>query len=417
MAHDVTLTMDGLLINWLKDVGDSVNAGDVLAEFEADKATVEVEADHAGIVLELRADPGDEVSEGTVIAVIGEAGEEAPAQSQSEGKPEKAAQPAEEAQNGATAQAQPEAVGAARSSNGASRAADGRIKASPLARNIAAEKGINLSNVSGTGPGGRIVKADVENYKAPAPALAPATGRQTYGKLPEGDHVEIIEVDRMRRAIADGTILSKTLTPHFYVTVDIAMGPLMSLRKVLNKSLEEEDIKISVNDLLVKATALTLKKFPNLNSHYYGDKIVRYKEINVGIAVALPNNGLINAVSHNADKVPLSEMAVAHKAMFERLRSGKIKSEDIRGATFTTSNLGPYDVDHFAAIISTPESGILAFGSAKQVPIVKEDGTLGVGNRMKVTISVDHRVSDGAEGAEFMQYFRELLENPMRLLV
>jgi len=220
----------------------------------------------------------------------------------------------------------------------------------------------------------------------------------------------------MRQRIADGTVLSKSNIPHFYVTSDIDMAPLLKLRKELNAGLAEQGIKISVNDMIVKATALTLRQYMNLNAHYYGDKIVRYQRVNVGIAVAIPN-GLINVVSHDADVRTLSKMAVEHKAMFERARDGRVKPEDLKGATFTVSNLGPFDVDHFSAIINPPEAGIIAVGSAKKVPIVLADGSLGVGNRMKVTISVDHRVSDGAEGAEWLKYFKGLLENPMRLLV
>ncbi|MCL4255888.1 MAG: 2-oxo acid dehydrogenase subunit E2, partial [Anaerolineae bacterium] len=220
----------------------------------------------------------------------------------------------------------------------------------------------------------------------------------------------------MRRAIADNTILSKQMTPHFYVTVSVDVAPLLKLRSQLNANLEG-DAKISVNDLIVKAVALALRKFPNLNSHYYGDKIVRHHRINIGIAVALPNNGLLNVVAKDADKMALSAMAVANKAMFERAREGKVKPDDIKGATFTVSNLGPYQVDSFSAIISPPEAGILAVSSAKKVPIVLDDGTIGVGERMNLTLSVDHRVSDGAEGAQFMVELRALIENPMRLLV
>jgi pyruvate dehydrogenase E2 component (dihydrolipoamide acetyltransferase) len=300
---------------------------------------------------------------------------------------------------------------------------DGRIKASPLARNIAREKGIDLAQVQGTGPDGRIVRADVESFTPAAPATpaasaAPAAGvRPTWGRLPEGDDVEIIDITKMRRAIADSTITSKSQVPHFYVTVDIDVEALLALRTQLNAGLEAEGVKISVNDLVVKAAALTLKKFPNLNTHFYGDRLVRHKRINIGIAVALPNNGLLNVVSPDADRTALSAMAKHHKEMFDRAREGKVRPEDLRGATFTVSNLGPYDVEQFAAIISPPEAGILAVSSARRVPIVKPDGTIGVGNRMKVTISVDHRVSDGAEGAQFMQYFRSLIENPMKLLV
>jgi pyruvate dehydrogenase E2 component (dihydrolipoamide acetyltransferase) len=404
------------LLNWLKDVGESVKKGDIIAEVEADKATMEIEAPADGVILSLNAEVGEELEEGAVIGQIGAQGETATDSGASSKKAE-AKQPEQEAS------AVSVATNGAAQTNGASVAAmtdDGRVKASPVARNIADDKGIDLAQVKGTGPGGRIVKSDVENFTPSAAPVrsAPATGtseRATYGKIPT-ENVEILEINRMRRAIADGVILSKQQIPHFYVTVEIDVEPLLNLRKELNASLEEEGIKISVNDMLVKAAALTLRKFPNLNTHYYGDRMVRHQRINIGVSVALPNNGLINVVAHDADKRSLSDLAVENKAMYERAREGKIKPEDTRGATFTISNLGPYDVDHFSAIISPPEAGILAVGSAKKIPIVKEDGSLGVGSRMKVTISVDHRVSDGAEGAEYMQAFRELLENPIRLL-
>ena len=403
MAHEVKLTMDGLLINWLKDVGDSVNAGDIIAEFEADKATVEIEAGSDGELLELRAEPGDELGEGSVIAVIGAQGETvAPA----EASPP-AAETTEETAKTAT--------------NGQSMTDDGRIKASPLARRIAAEKGIDLARVQGSGPSGRIVKSDVENLSAtplppPAPPSAPAAAAQpTWGALPQDD-VEIIPLSRMRRAIADGTVRSKSNTPHFYVTVEVDVEALLALREEINSALSERGIKISVNDMLIKALALTLRKFPNLNTHYYGDRFVRHKRVSIGISVALPDNGLVNVVCPDADKVSLSEMAVNNKAMYERARSGVIKPEDIRGATFTISNLGPFNVKDFSAIISSPEAGILAVSASQRVPIVLADGSLGVGTRMNMTLSVDHRVSNGAEGAAFMNHLRELVENPLRLL-
>ncbi len=403
MAHEVKLTMDGLLINWLKEPGDAVSAGDIIAEFEADKATVEIEAGSDGQLLELRAEPGDELGEGSVIAVIGSEGESA--------APPKDAPPATTA-----AEAPAEA-----STNGGSMADDGRVKASPLARRIAADKGIDLSRVQGTGPGGRIVKEDVENLSAtpmlpPAPPSAPAAGAQpTWGAVPTDD-VEVIPLSRMRRAIADGTVRSKSNTPHFYVTVEVDVEPLLAMRAELNRALAERGIKISVNDLLIKALALTLREFPNLNSHYYGDRFVRHNRINIGISVALPENGLVNVVCPDADKAPLSAMAADNKAMYERARGGKIKPDDIRSATFTISNLGPFNVKDFSAIISSPEAGILAVSSARRVPIARDDGTLGVGSRMNVTLSVDHRVSNGAEGAAFMNHLRELVENPLRLL-
>lgn len=429
MSQDITLNMDGMLLNWLKNVGDTVRAGDIIAEFEADKATVEVEAPSDGVILSLNAESGEELQEGAIIGVIGSADEETAAQAESE--PADAPAPEPEAQVETPAQSAPAPVAPVESAD-----LNGRIKASPVAKRIAEEKGIDLHQVQGTGPGGRITKSDVENFdpsqarpvsapSAPAPMQQPAgtpaasgVGGTTYGKLPQAsDDVEIIDISRMRRAIADGTIRSKQLTPHFYVTVSVDVEPLLALRKELNTSLEAEGIKISVNDMIVKACALALKKFPNLNTHYYGDKLVRYKNINIGIAVALPDNGLMNVVAHDADKMALSVLAQSNKEMFTRARDGKIKPADLQGATFTVSNLGPYNVDHFSAIISPPEAAILAVGSAKKIPVVLDDGTLGIGNRMSITLSVDHRVSDGAEGAQFLQLLVELLENPMRLLV
>ena len=409
---DITLTMDGLLLNWLKEVGDSVSAGDVIAEFEADKATVEVESPADGVLSETLIDIGDEVDEGTVIARVGDS-----VASSGNGSAKKAdPAPAQEEQSA------PEPSQA--SSNGtAATTPDGRVKASPLAKKIAEDKGINLANIAGSGPSGRIVKADVENYTPPKaeakaePVASGAPAYQSYGKLPEGDHVEITDVSRMRKAIAKGTITSFNTTPHFYVLVETDVAELLKLRKELNADLAEEGIKISVNDMIVKAAALSLKKFPNLNSHYYGDKLVRHKHINVAIAVALPDNGLVNVVSVDADRTPLSMMAEYHKQMFTDSREGKIKSEYIKDGTFLVSNLGAYGVESFSSIIDPPQSGALAVGASQKVPIVKEDGTLGVGMRMKVSLSIDHRVSDGAEGAQFLQHFKWLIENPMRLLV
>ncbi|MDE2951011.1 MAG: dihydrolipoamide acetyltransferase family protein [Chloroflexota bacterium] len=406
MAYEVKLTTDGLLINWLRDVGENVSASDIIAEVEADKATVEIEAGSDGMLLELRAEPGDEIGEGTVIAVIGASSEAAasePDSAPAKGEaPSKAPPPATE-------------------TNGAAMTDDGRVKASPLARRMAADKGIDLSRVSGTGPGGRIVKSDIENFAEkpklpPMPASSPsASGQPTWGKLPEED-VDVLPLSRMRRAIADGTIRSKSNTPHFYVTVEADVEPLLALRAEINSALADEGIKISVNDLLIKALALCLREYPNLNSHYYGDRLVQHQRVNIGISVALPDNGLVNVVCHDADSVPLREMAVNNKAMYERARSGKIKPDDIRGATFTISNLGPFNIKDFSAIISSPEAGILAVSSARRVPVVRDDGTLGAGTRMNMTLSVDHRVSNGAEGAGFMNHLRELVENPLRLL-
>jgi pyruvate dehydrogenase E2 component (dihydrolipoamide acetyltransferase) len=423
MAAPVTLTMDGTLLNWLKQVGDAVKKGDIIAEVEADKATVEIEAPESGVITALNAQPGDTIKAGTDIALIGAGvAEPAPASAPMPQPVVKAAEPSAPA-------------GAAARTNGAPAASltdDGRIKASPIARKIAAERGIDLRQVAGTGPGGRIVKEDVEGLAlgaapvtpavqpAPAPAaaavLAAGPVAPAVRVMPEGPDVEVIELTTMRKRIAQVTVESKQWQPHFYVTTEIDVDPLLALRQQLNAGLSDEQ-KISVNDLIVKAAALTLRQYPNLNSHFYGDKLARHKRINIGIAVALPTGGLLNVVAKDADKVALGTLAQQNKEMFARAREGKIKPEDITGATFTVSNLGPYNVEHFAAIINPPEAAILAVGTAAKVPVVKPDGSLGVGTRMKVTISVDHRVSDGAEGAQFLQAFKALLENPMHLLI
>jgi pyruvate dehydrogenase E2 component (dihydrolipoamide acetyltransferase) len=221
----------------------------------------------------------------------------------------------------------------------------------------------------------------------------------------------------MRIRIGDRLVQSKQYVPHFYVTTEIDVGAALALRKELNASIDDPAGKISVNDLIVKAAALALRAYPNLNSHYYGDRLARYKRINIGIAVALPQGGLVNVTAYDSDKTALGTLAAQNRDMITRARDGKVKPHEIEGATFSVSNLGPYEVDHFIAIINPPEAGIIAVGSARKVPVVLEDGTLGVGMRLKATISVDHRVSDGVEAAEFMKLFKELLEHPMRLLI
>jgi pyruvate dehydrogenase E2 component (dihydrolipoamide acetyltransferase) len=227
--------------------------------------------------------------------------------------------------------------------------------------------------------------------------------------------VEEKPLTRMRQRIAAVTVESKQTVPHFYVTVEIDMAPAVALRKQINESLPD-DQKVSVNDIVVKAAALCLRQFPNLNSHYYGDKIIHHKRINIGIAVALDEGGLINVVAKDADSTAISRLAQRNKVIIANARSGKIKPEDIEGATFTVSNLGPYDVEHFEAIINPPEAAILAVSSARQVPVVI-NGEIAVGTRMKATLAVDHRVSDGAEAAQYLVALRDLLQNPMRLLL
>jgi pyruvate dehydrogenase E2 component (dihydrolipoamide acetyltransferase) len=419
---------EATLLNWTKQVGDTINVGDVIAEVETDKVTVEVESPVAGTILDLQAEPGAVVAVGSVIGHVGAAGE--PAQAGPQPASARAAASADDKKVAA-----PQVATSARpSGNGAATAVpatpavettngnlpDG-VRASPIARKLASDKGIDLRQVRGTGPGGRIIKSDVESFTpsaAPAPAAAKpmAIPAPTYGEVPSGSDVEVIELSKLRERIGRRMTESKQQVPHFYVTTEMDVDALLALRKQLNDGLEEAQ-KITVNDLLVKATALTLRKFPNLNTHFYGDRVVRYKRINIGMAVALPQGGLINVVAKDADKTALSSLAQHNKEMIARAREGKVKPDDIEGSTFTVSNLGPYEVEHFIAVINPPEAGILAIGTAQKTPVVKDDGTVGVITRLKITISVDHRVSDGAEGAQFLQAFKDLVENPMRLLI
>lgn len=413
-------TSEIYFMGWVKNVGDRIQPGDKIADIETDKVSMDLEADVSGTILQLVAEPGKEIAVGSVIGYVGEAGESvgsAAASSAGASNGAAASAPAPSAAPVAT----PALVPAAELAD----YPDG-VKATPIARRIAKERSIDLRLVRGSGPSGRITKEDVEGFMPPAiaPALAqvivPATAAlasaPTFGELPSGPDIEIIDTSRIRSTIARRMVQAKQQTPHFYVTSELDTTALMALRAELNANLSD-DKKITVNDLIIKAAALALVQFPNLNTHFYGDKLVRQKRIHIGIAVALSSGGLINVVAKDADKTSVGTLAVQNKAMIARAREGKQTLDDVQGSTFTVSNLGAYEVEHFLAIINPPEAGILAVAAARKLPIVLADGTLGVGSRMKTTVSVDHRVSDGAEGAQFMQAFRALVENPMRLLI
>jgi len=430
---------EGQLVGWLKKVGDEISEGDVIAEIESDKATIEVEVFQAGTLLELLATEGDWVPVGAPIAIIGAAGEAVDKAALDLGDAAAASTNGESGSTPAPAEAPAADAKAPNGTNGTtpavSKPADGGagfpegVKASPLARKVADDLGVNLGSVEGSGPNGRIIRADVERFKeemgdmpaapAAAPAGAPAPvqpGQIPFRPVTATDDDKVIETSRMRKAIVKNMVESKTTIPHFYVTVDIDMEPAVALRKDINARLEEQDVKVSINDMVIKAAALTLANFRNLNASFNGDSIVQYGHINVGIAVAIPG-GLLNVVSKDADKTPLAKMAVSHKEMIARAREGKVKPDDVSGETFAVSNLGPYDVENFVAVINPPGAAIMAVGSAKKVPVVTEDGRVGIGTRMKATLSADHRVTDGAEAAQFMKFFKDVMEDPMRLLL
>lgn len=418
---------EGVLNNWLKQVGEMVNKGDVVAEIESDKATLELESQVGGVLLHLIHSPGDVVPVGANMAIVGESGEDVSGLIGSGGAAAAPAPAAASAAQAAAPAAAEESYPPAPAADTApAQAADGAfpagVKATPVARRIAEEHKVDLLRVQGSGPEGRIRKADVEAFLAsPQPAASPAPTPAPQPAVPvpavmpvAGDGDEEIPLTRLRQAIGRRMVESKTTVPHFYVTNEIDMVAALALRKQVNETLPDEQ-KVSVNDLIVKAAALALRDFPNLNAAFAGDKIIRHNRINVGSAVAV-EGGLLTIVQKDTDTSTLSKVAADNRAMIARAREGKVKPDDVEGGTFTISNLGAFDVDHFIAIINPPDAAILAIGSAREVPVVV-NGQLAVGTRMKATISADHRVTDGAEAARFMQRFKALLEQPLRLLV
>jgi pyruvate dehydrogenase E2 component (dihydrolipoamide acetyltransferase) len=301
----------------------------------------------------------------------------------------------------------------------------GPVKASPLAKKMARDSKVDLSRLQGTGPGGRVVRRDIEQALAgggigltgltsPTSPHAAVFGSTSIATPITGLADEVTTQTKLRQAIARRMTESKNTVPHFYVSHEYKMEAVMALRKQLNDYLPDNE-KLSVNDFIVKAVALALREFPNLNASFAGDKVIRHGAINVGVAVSV-ENGLLTVVSKNTDYLPLRVISTEVKRMAAGAREGKVKPEDIEGSTFSISNLGMYDVENFVAIINPPEAAILAVGSAREVPVV-ENGEIRIGWRMKATISVDHRVSDGAEAAQFMQALARYLEEPLRLLV
>ncbi len=416
---------EGTLIRWAVPEGESVEKGALLAEIETDKATVEVESMFTGTVRKHLVPEGSIVPVNTPIAVVGAPDEEIDLDSLV-GEESVEAVEAAEAEEDTEAESVPAAA-----ETSAQPAGDGNlpggVRATPLARRIAEDQGVDLSALSGSGPSGRIMKKDVEEAASapPAPAAAPQAASvpekkpvaaplvaSAIGDIPADKR---IPVSRLRQTIGRRMVDSKQNYPAFYVTHEYDMGPVMALRKQINAMLDGSGEKLSVNDFLVKAVALALRQFPNLNAKLDGDAVLQYGHVNVGNAVAV-ENGLLTVVCHDADRKTLREISVEVKAKAGRVRAGKIQPEDISDSTFSISNLGMFDVEQFVAIINPPEAAILAIGSANHVPVVA-DGELTTGWRMKATISVDHRVSDGAEAAQFMQKLADYLENPVSLML
>ena len=428
----------GKVIKWLKKEGDRVQGGDILAEVETDKADVEMEAFGSGVLRKILVPPGERAPVGSLIAVIAEPNEDiasviagAPAPAAAPGKPTTASptpgatsdrplavppQPRSEdpaARTPAPAQAPsaPRPAAAppretAPAAAAATSAPGGRVKASPLAKKVAAQRGVDLQVIHGSGPGGRIIRRDVE-AAATAPAIARAMPSLT------GPEYEDRPLTQSRATIARRMPLSKAPVPHFYVTSEVAMDRAWALREDLNAL--EGAPKISVNDLVIRACALALLEHPEVNASFQGDSVRVWHRAHIGVAVAL-DDGLITPVLRDCQAKSLGQIAVEARDLAERTRARKLKASEVSGATFSISNLGMFDVADFSAIINPPEGAILAVGSVRRVPVADGD-EVKVGRRMMMTLSCDHRVMDGAMGARFLQTVKRLLEEPLRLLV
>jgi pyruvate dehydrogenase E2 component (dihydrolipoamide acetyltransferase) len=407
---------EGVLVSWLKKVGDKVKSGDIIAEVETDKATMELENYEDGTLLYLGAKEGEAVPVDGIIAIVGEEGADFQALLDGGGQP---AAPATTTAPEATPE--PAAAAPQASDNGS----DSRIKASPLAKALAKDKNVDLTKITGSGEGGRIVKKDIDAAQAspaaPQPVAQPAQQATQAQKTaptpapaaaPAGEY-EDTPVSQMRKTIARRLSESLFTAPHFYLTMEITMDKAMELRGKIN---EVSPVKISFNDMVIKAAALALKQHPAVNSSWLGDKIRKYHYVNIGVAVAV-DEGLLVPVVRDADKKVLSIIAGEVKEMAAKAKDKKLQPKDWEGNTFSISNLGMFGIDEFTAIINPPDSCIMAVGGIKKVAAFKEDGTIYPTNIMKVTLSCDHRVVDGATGSAFLQTFKKLLENPLGMLV
>ena len=423
---------EGTLVKWLKSEGDEVSEGDAIAEIETDKVTMELEAENAGTLAQLIADEGQDIPVGEAIAFIQGEGEEVP---ERDGKAQaEEAGGAEEAEGGeeeggeaqaATATEAPEEEEAAEEVPEVGRA-DGRYRASPIVRRLAQENDLDLSKIEGTGPAGRIVERDVR--AALERGDARADGRAAEAEAPQAapeaapapeptgaPGTELVEPSRMLRIIGERMTQSKQQIPHYYATVEVEMDDLMTLRKQLNEQLEEQGIKLSVNDFVMKACAVALKDYPNLNALWTSQGIELHQQVDLAMAVAL-EEGLITPVIRDAANKTLSAISAASKDLAKRAREGGLQPEEYQGGTFTVSNMGMFGVESFAAIINPPQAAIVGVSSIVQRAIFKDEEVVPV-SLMKLTLSADHRISNGAEGAQYLAEVKRLLEHPMTLVV
>jgi pyruvate dehydrogenase E2 component (dihydrolipoamide acetyltransferase) len=415
----LSMTMEeGELITWVKQEGDQVRAGDVIAEVNSDKVEMEVESPADGTLVRHAAAEGDVVSVGAPIATLATEAEDllggllGPAEGTAGGDGNgagSAAAPAEEAAPAAAPEPEPAPTG------------DGPRPVVPAARRRATELGVDLATISGTGPDGLIRVADVEAAArpaapTPAPAAAGTTTPAPAAPAPAAADVEEVPLSAMRRVVARRLVESMQSAPHFYLTVTVDAEPLFAFRAELNRQLapRDEDLKVSVNDLIVKACAVLLRANPDLNVSFGGDKLLRHKRVNVGIAVAV-DGGLVVPVVRDADQKALTQVAREAGELIGRARAGKLAGDDVGGGTFTVSNLGMFGIEQFTAVINPPEAAILAVGAALAEPVATDQG-VEVRRRMRLTLSIDHRALDGATGAGFLQQLKTTLEHPLQIV-
>lgn len=454
MPQQTDTMTEGIVVKWVKKEGEAVKAGETIAEIETDKATMEMESFAGGTVAAVLVPEGQKVPVGTMLAVLASSQENpaeikkqyatrgaapaaapapAPAQIETVPKPRTPEAP-HGSQTGVAHSLQAASVGEihepANVGHGATREAavpvpplsggrgngnSGRIPASPLARRIATDKQIDLAQIRGSGPGGRVVQKDVLAYAdKPAPPHRQQPTMAVAPRVPRGEK-DVVPLTKMRAAIAGGLQKSKQTIPHFYETIDIDVEELSALRGRINKQIESEGIKLSISDFITKAVAAALLRHPAVNAHFTGDSITRYGDVNLGIAVAIPD-GLIVPVLRGVDQMGLKEIRVKSEDLVKRARGQKLKQDEMRGATFTVSNLGTFGIREFSAIINPPEVGILAVAAAEKRAVVREDQIV-ARTMMTVTLSADHRAVDGAVAADFLRTLKSLLEEPGLMLI
>ena len=391
---------EGTIARWKKKKGDTIEAGDILAEIETDKATMEMECFDDGVLTEIFVPAGGKAPVGAKIALVLAEGESADSTTEAPARPEKAAEAKPESKETPPAPA-PAVSGS-------------RVKASPLAKKIAAERGVSLEGLVGTGPGHRVVAKDVPargSARAVSAAAAPRIEARAAG---EGDTT--IPLSNMRRTIADRLVASKQQNPHFYLSVEVDAGALTRLRQELNAANEAAGVpKLTVNDFVLLAVGRAAAQHPSINASWGGDSIIQYGAVNISVAVAV-DDGLITPVIRNADKLSLKEISAAVKDLAKRAREKKLKPEEYSGGTITVSNLGAYGIEQFFAIVNPPQAAILAIGAIVKKPVVNAKNEIVVGERVTISLSADHRVVDGAVGAEFLSTLRKLIENPAMML-